>query len=85
MFRAQCDNPVKGDWVCTVKEDLEGLEMHHDFEQIKTHTKESFKRLVKEKLNEKAFEYLKNLQQTHSKAKPLQYENKVNSRQKNDN
>ena len=74
VFRAQCDKPVKGDWVCTVKIDMEDLEMNLDFEQIKTFTKETFKRLVKEKVNKKAFEYLKNLQQSHSKARPLQYE-----------
>ena len=45
-----------------------------DFDQIKSHTKESFKRLVKEHVNATAFEYLKNVQQNHSKARPLQYE-----------
>ena len=57
-----------------MKKDLEELDIDANFEQIKTKTKEIFKRLVKECVNEKAFEYLKNLQQTHSKSKPLQYE-----------
>ena len=74
VFRAQCDNPVKGDWVNTIRKDLEELEINLSFEEIKTNTKEQFKRIVKEHVNEKAFEYLKNLQQTHSKAKPIQYE-----------
>ena len=43
-------------------------------DQIKSHTKDSFKRLVKEHVIAAAFEYLKNLQKTHSKARPLQYE-----------
>ena len=43
-------------------------------DQIKSHTKDSFKRLVKEHVIVTAFEYLKNLQKTHSKARPLQYE-----------
>ena len=42
----------------------EELDIKLNFDQIKSHTKEAFK---------KAFEYLKNLQQTHSKARPLQY------------
>ena len=74
VFRAQVDNPVKGDWVNTIKKDLEELEMNLSFEEIKRNTKEQFKRIVKEHVNEKAFEYLKNLQQTHSKVKPIQYE-----------
>ena len=74
VFRAQCGNPVKGDWVHTIKKDLEELEINLSFEEIKANTKEQFKRVVKEHVNEKAFEYLKNLQQTHSKAKPIQYE-----------
>ena len=74
VFRAQCDNPVKGDWVNTAKKDLEKIDINLTFEEIKANTKETFKMTVKEHVNEKAFEFLKNLQQTHSKAKPLQYE-----------
>ena len=74
VFRAQVDYPVKGDWVNTIKKDLEELEMNLSYEEIKRNTKEQFKRIVKEHVNEKAFKYLKNLQQTHSKAKPIQYE-----------
>ena len=73
VFRAQCEKPVRGDWVNTVRNDLQKLNIHLDFERIKSHTKESFKRLVKEHVNTEAFKYLKNLQQTHSKARPLQY------------
>ena len=74
VFRAQCNHPLKGDWVTTVKSDLEELDIELDFDQIKAQTKDSFKSLVKEHAHTSAFEYLKNLQQTHSKARPLQYE-----------
>ena len=74
VFKAQCDHPVRGDWVTTVKNDLEELDIKLNFDQIKSHTKEAFKKLVKEHISVKAFDYLKNLQQTHSKARPLQYE-----------
>ena len=53
---------------------MEELDIKLNFDQIKSHTKEAFKKLVKEHINVKAFDYLKNLQQTHSKARPLQYE-----------
>ena len=75
VFRAQCEKPVRGDWVNTVRNDLEELNLNLDFEQIKSNTKESFKRIVKEHVNAEAFKYLKNLQQTHSKARPIQYSN----------
>ena len=74
VFRAQCEKSVRGDWVSTVRQDLDDLEMNLSFEEIKANTKENFKRTVKKHVNEKAFDFLKNLQQTHSKAKPLQYE-----------
>ena len=73
VFRAQCEKPVRGDWVNTVNNDLKELNINLDFEQIKANTKEGFKKLVKAHVNEKAFKYLENLQQTHSKARPLQY------------
>ena len=72
VFRAQCEKPVRGDWINTVRTDLQELEINLDFDQIKENTKESFKKTVKQHVNEKAFTYLKNLQQTHSKSRPLQ-------------
>ena len=73
FFRAQCDKPVKGDWVTTVQNDMKDLELEMTFEQIKSVTKDEFKQKVKQIVKKKAFEFLQNLQQTHSKAKPLKY------------
>ena len=73
IFRAQCDNPVKGDWVTTVQNDLKELELDISFEPIKAFTKDEFRIKEKKLVRRKAFEYLQNLQQTHSKAMPLKY------------
>ena len=69
IFRAQCDNPVKGDWVTTVQNDLKELELDISFEQIKAFTKDEFRIKEKKLVRRKAFEYLQNLQQTHSSDK----------------
>ena len=35
FFKAQCENPVRGDWVNTVKSDLDEIDIKMDFESIK--------------------------------------------------
>ena len=72
-YPAQCDKPVKGDWVTTVQIDIKDLEIEMTFEQIKAVSKDEFKSQVKKIVKRKALEYLQNLQQTHSKAQPLKY------------
>ena len=34
FFKAQCDQPIRGDWVSTVKQDLAELEMNMSFEEM---------------------------------------------------
>ena len=74
VFRAQLKVPVKGDWITTVKSDMEELGMKLTFEEIRSHTKDSFKRLIKKNVTDSALKYLKELQMDHSKSKPLQYQ-----------
>ena len=73
FLMAQSDNPGKNDWVHTVNEDLQRLDIQLNFEGIKQTSKSSFKQLVKERVRTKAFHYLTQLQQTHSKSKDLKY------------
>ena len=73
VFRAQCDIPVKSDWITTVKEDLKELNINLSFHQIRVQTKDEFKATVKQIVRERALEYLQNLQKDHSKSKPLHY------------
>ena len=73
FFTAQVNKPVKGDWVSRVKLDLTELDLNHDFKEIKAKTKIEFKRIVKSKILEKAFQYLTSLQATKSKSKNIVY------------
>ena len=73
FLRAQCENPVKGDWVLTVQKDLDELEIIESFDDIRETTKDAFKKYVKTKVKEKAFKYLKDLQNSHSKSQNIQY------------
>ena len=58
----------------TVKQDLADLEINLSFEEIARISKDAFKEIVKKKVKKGALEYLQNLQQTHSKAKNLVYD-----------
>ena len=73
FLRAQCENPVKGDWVLTVLDDLKELKIDANFDKIREISKEAFKKTVKNKIKEKAFQYLKEQQKTHSKARNMNY------------
>ena len=44
FLRAQCENPVKGDWVLTVQKDLDELEISESFDDIRETTKDAFKK-----------------------------------------
>ena len=56
-----------------VKEDLEKLKLSSDFEKIKSFKKNSFKELVKSKINILAFNYLMNIKNSHSKMTNINY------------
>ena len=73
MFQAQCDNPVDGDWVTTVKDDLKNIDLDLNFSSIKQMSKSAFKKLVRSKVRAAALKYLTEIQATHSKAKHMQY------------
>ena len=86
FFQAQCQNPVKSDWINTVKSDLTALNIQLNFNQIENTSKTCFKNMVKEKVKIKALSYLRNLQEDHSKSKDLLYhEIKLQDYLKNDN
>ena len=74
FFKAQCDQPIRGDWVSTVNQDLIELDINLSFEEIERISKDAFKELVKKNVKKCALDYLKKLQQTHSKARNLPYD-----------
>ena len=73
FLRAQCEYPVKGDWILTVLDDLKKLDIKDTLDDIREIPKDTFKKIVKAKVKEKAFKYLSELQETHSKSKNIKY------------
>ena len=73
FFKAQCENPTKGDWVETIKQDLKDFGITENFDDIKVNKKEKFKTIVKEAAKKFAFKKLEMKKQTHSKSKTLNH------------
>ena len=71
VYDAQIKKPVKGDWTITVKKDMEMLEIKEDIENISA---ERLKKVLKAAINKKAFDYLMEKREGHSKSKDLQYD-----------
>ena len=58
FFKCQESSPYKGDWIVTIREDLQKLNIDMTFEQIQSMKKSKFKKFIKEKINNSAFQYL---------------------------
>ena len=71
VFNIQKEYPIENDWKIQVDEDLELLGITLSEGSIKAMKKEKFKKLVKEKLEEKAAEYLAGQRDKHSKTQGL--------------
>ena len=68
FFKAQCSEPIKGDWASTVKKDLDFLNINLSFDGI---AKVAFNALVKDAVRKKAFSELVKQQKEHSKGKEI--------------
>ena len=77
FFIAQMKNQTKGDWVSSVLEDIEELELGIELEEIKYMSKDLFKKTIKSQVELKAFESLINKKESrhseHAKGKLLKY------------
>ena len=73
ILLAQLDDPCPGDFGELVKEDCETIGVPFDIYFVENTGVESYRKLVRNKISEAAFKYLKNVQQTHSKAKDIEY------------
>ena len=71
FFIAQCENPTKGDWVSSLKNIMDVVDLKMTFEEIKMAKKKYFKILVRKKVNILAFKYL--LSKIKSKGKEICY------------
>ena len=58
VFKAICDNPIKNDFVKISRKYLSTLNINLSFEQIAQMSKNKFKKIVKQKTMEAAFNYL---------------------------
>lgn len=60
MFHLKLQNPSKGDWVSSCKENLQQLEIDFSFDEIKAMSVNKFKNIICKKLKKEAFQYLMN-------------------------
>ena len=74
IYNAQKLDPVKGDWVTLVKEDLETIEIHLSEEEIVKTKKTHFKKLVRKYVKDAVFKKLKDMQKEHTKIKDIKYD-----------
>ena len=78
FFMAQLNSPTSQDWVVTVLQDIEELDIQLELGSIKDMKKVKFKNIVKEKVKCGAFEYLMDKKAArkseNAKGKLLEYE-----------
>ena len=74
VLLAQVDNPCEGDFVELVKKDLQAIGLPFDISYISSYNVEQFRKLVKSKIKQAAYQYLKEKQQTHSKVQDILYD-----------
>ena len=73
FFWAQWRRPCKGDWVNLIKQDLAELGIPDDLEKITAYSKLSFKKYVKDRSKEVAFQSLMSCKENHSKMSWINY------------
>ena len=64
VFQLQLEQPSKGDWPSSCLKDLEELEISMSFEEIKLISKNSFNKILNEKVKEASLSYLTDKQNT---------------------
>ena len=69
FFESQRQNKTSKDWVTTVLEDIEKLNLDMSFEEIGNIKKSLFMKTVKRKTENEAYKYLDKLKEKHSKVK----------------
>ena len=85
-FKAQYNEPTKGDWCSQIKMDLEEFGIDDDFNYLKKLSKYKMKKIIREAFKNNAFDDLLEKQMTYSKGNELVYgELKMRSYLKNQN
>ena len=73
FFLAQLEQPSRQDWCHTVTEDLKTLKMNLKLSEIRKLTKATFKKMVKDKIEEEALKYLNDIKARHSKVRHIEH------------
>lgn len=73
-FDAQKAKPCRNDWILTVQEDLEELEIMLEFDEIRELSSFQFKSFLKKIIEEKALSFLNNVKSKHSKVLHIKHE-----------
>ena len=58
FLNSQMEEPLQGDWWLSVREDLESLELNLSLHEIKSMSKDKFKKLVQKAIEAQAFSWL---------------------------
>ena len=74
VYSAQKEQPLKGDWVLKVGEDMAQIELKMEENEIKSKSKAEFKKIVEIKVSQCAFKEYISEQSTKSKTKDIKYE-----------
>ena len=72
-LEAQMRHPVRNDWILTVYEDLEELEIALDIETISNLSLACYKNFVLKKIEERVLNYLNTIKSKHSKVMDLEH------------
>ena len=73
VYHAQKRQPVKGDWVNLIEDDLDCLSINLKENEIQKMNKNKFKKYVKGKVKSRALKYLNQIKEKHSKVKDIKY------------
>ena len=74
FFQSQLVSRTKRDWITTVMNYLEKLEIHFSFEEIRKMKKDHFMKLIKDRIKSKTFQEMEKVKGSHSKVKNLKHE-----------
>ena len=73
FFESQRKNKTSKDWVTTVLEDMNKMNLNMDFDEIRNMKKSVFMNTIKRKTEYEALKYLETLKEKHSKVKTLKH------------
>ena len=74
ILKAQMEDPCPGDFIKLIEEDCKKIGIPFETEFVENSSPEFYKKFIKSKVKEAAFQYLTKLQKTHSKVKDIKFE-----------